>query len=513
MDCDEGDGLGMVVSTTAFSAFERRFPTIGILSLSLLGLVAVRVWIQCVIYGFYQMTDSGEVTVATNLIRVAFIIPLLAVAMSRRPNAKTRRLLSGVSVLAMTLAPVLELLGMSGETILPQNATFWLVCSLGGFGVAWGGGMWMLAFERLNPHESFLYTFASVALSALAGLILGFVPVEGGMLLAVFMPAASFIAFERSLRALKDRPAQETKGEDRSGDVGFKRSLAKALAGVVLFNFALGVARGFPYGQSLELSVPFQALHQLCSVFLCALFVAWVFLLNKRLASQEMWGVAMLFIAGGVFLLSFSEPGVESAGAALVAVANTFCLALLWYLSYDVARHLRVGAHVVLGVVWTAHLLPREIGRGFMLQFGPSVDSPLLLATGVVCCLALGFWLLARDSQDGAALLFSGLNEMTSAVASKVGERGPGLSVSGDPESAIALQSDPFAVLARDFALTPREVDVARLLAAGRSKSAIADKLFLSENTVRTHSRNLYAKLSIHSRQELLDVLEEISSR
>lgn len=478
--------------------------------MSLLGLVAVRVWIQCVIYGFYQTTDSGETTVATNLVRVAFVVALLAVAVSRRPSAKTRRLLAGASALAMTLVPVIELVGMSGKSFLPDGASFWLVCVLGGFGVVWGGGMWMLAFERLNPHESFLYTFASVGLSSLAGLLLGFLPAEGGMLLAVFMPAASLIAFDRSLRLLDAKSSHVRKGEDRSGQASYRRALARAFAGVVLFNFALGVARGFPYGESLELSTPYQVFHQLCSAALCALFVGWVLGLKRKLASQEMWGVAMFFIAGGVLLLSFRDPAFESAGASLVAVANTFCLALLWYLSYDVARHLKVGTHVVLGVVWTAHLLPRELGRGFILQFGPAVDSPLLLATGVVCCLALGFWLLAREPKEGEALFFSGLNEATFALRARCLEAASSEDGVPSREAAPRLR-DPFEALAEEHALTPREVEVGRLLAAGRSKSAIAERLYLSENTVRTHSRNLYSKLSIHSRQELLDLLEEAS--
>ena len=37
-------------------------------------------------------------------------------------------------------------------------------------------------------------------------------------------------------------------------------------------------------------------------------------------------------------------------------------------------------------------------------------------------------------------------------------------------------------------------------------------KAYISENTVRTYVKNIYAKLDIHSKQELLDRLEEQGS-
>ena len=50
--------------------------------------------------------------------------------------------------------------------------------------------------------------------------------------------------------------------------------------------------------------------------------------------------------------------------------------------------------------------------------------------------------------------------------------------------------------------LTPREVDVLRLLAQGRDVAAIARDLKLSVLTVRTHVRSLLAKLEAHSQLE-----------
>jgi HD-GYP domain-containing protein (c-di-GMP phosphodiesterase class II) len=48
--------------------------------------------------------------------------------------------------------------------------------------------------------------------------------------------------------------------------------------------------------------------------------------------------------------------------------------------------------------------------------------------------------------------------------------------------------------------LTEREVEVLRLVAAGRSNREIARSLHLSEGTVHTHTINIYAKTNVHSR-------------
>jgi len=50
--------------------------------------------------------------------------------------------------------------------------------------------------------------------------------------------------------------------------------------------------------------------------------------------------------------------------------------------------------------------------------------------------------------------------------------------------------------------LTERELDVLRLLAAGRSNAGIAADLFVELSTVKTHLIHLYGKLGVHSRTQ-----------
>ncbi len=50
--------------------------------------------------------------------------------------------------------------------------------------------------------------------------------------------------------------------------------------------------------------------------------------------------------------------------------------------------------------------------------------------------------------------------------------------------------------------LTDREMEVLRLVARGMNNRDIAKELFISENTVKNHVRNILEKLQIHSRME-----------
>lgn len=65
-------------------------------------------------------------------------------------------------------------------------------------------------------------------------------------------------------------------------------------------------------------------------------------------------------------------------------------------------------------------------------------------------------------------------------------------------------------LLQAHFKLSNRETEVAELVMRGNSVSSIAETLVISENTVRTHTKHIYAKLGIHKRQEMLDLVREL---
>jgi two-component system nitrate/nitrite response regulator NarL len=64
--------------------------------------------------------------------------------------------------------------------------------------------------------------------------------------------------------------------------------------------------------------------------------------------------------------------------------------------------------------------------------------------------------------------------------------------------SAPSLSGDPDAVR-----LTPREREVAALVARGRTNRQIAEALVVSERTVHTHVHNILGKLELTSRAQI----------
>ncbi|WP_124061393.1 helix-turn-helix transcriptional regulator [Gordonibacter sp. Marseille-P4307] len=59
------------------------------------------------------------------------------------------------------------------------------------------------------------------------------------------------------------------------------------------------------------------------------------------------------------------------------------------------------------------------------------------------------------------------------------------------------------------FDLSQRESEVLVLLGKGRTIEITADKLNISFNTAKTHIRQVYGKLGVHTRQQLLDLIEQ----
>lgn len=117
----------------------------------------------------------------------------------------------------------------------------------------------------------------------------------------------------------------------------------------------------------------------------------------------------------------------------------------------------------------------------------------LALAAGVVLLQLLEVQVLARSHPMELyvgliAIAFLGLGVWAGARLAR----------RRDPAEAFARNDQAIAAMG----MSPRELEVLELLAAGRSNKEIAGKLDISPNTVKTHVARLYEKLEASRRTE-----------
>jgi len=80
------------------------------------------------------------------------------------------------------------------------------------------------------------------------------------------------------------------------------------------------------------------------------------------------------------------------------------------------------------------------------------------------------------------------------------------------PVPVMVRAPQPFAIdeARRDkLGITPRELEILELIAAGLSNREIAEKVFVSENMVKTHSSRLFDKLGAKRRTQAVQIAKD----
>ena len=158
------------------------------------------------------------------------------------------------------------------------------------------------------------------------------------------------------------------------------------------------------------------------------------------------------------------------------------------------------------------------------VRHGPrrSVDITLLDTYGEVQSLGRRVSALAADPSNGAIVVFSFFDQ-PGAVRLAIGAGARGFISKAAPAHEIidrikaAARGEPIdstqrsrsAVIdeslrwpGREIGLTERESELLALLSTGMTNRELGSHLYVSENTVKTHLRHLYAKLHIRNRTQ-----------
>lgn len=85
-----------------------------------------------------------------------------------------------------------------------------------------------------------------------------------------------------------------------------------------------------------------------------------------------------------------------------------------------------------------------------------------------------------------------------------------GLQSIGNENLQFSNKKLPKELLANAYGLTQREIEVVELLREGKAYLSIAEELFISVNTVKSHIKKAYQKLNVGNRMELANLINKL---
>ena len=396
--------------------------------------------------------------------RVAIVVALLCYPRFAARPAAGKVGLAACSIAAAVCVVLTTVVSIGREPSVPLASACGLLC---GAAFVVPLAKWMAS----SMGSSFAFLFLSVSLGAIVTGVLSWtvslLPADAAAWVSLAFPLGSMAL----LLLLEKRPSSVSLLPDvvrpRQNPMYF---VSMAIAGGLVWS--IFVDNWMP---DIELS--FLWFFMPCGLMTSVMVLA---VAKMRVASEIVF--ALLVAASSVISLLALSPFFANAvfySAIFMSAWSLLLFALagsIWYGSACGDRGLKIACFSV-ALVYLTQLLIR-----FVTLLFPPHDVTLLVTSVVLLVLSLVILLIAQMRNQAQQ--------------------------STDGHGAMS-EDNRIDGMVREYGLTEREADVLRLLAKGNSVKGIAEKLLVSENTVKFHRGNIYQKLGISSRQKLIDMIGE----
>ncbi|NCA31947.1 LuxR family transcriptional regulator [Adlercreutzia muris] len=420
-----------------------------------------------------------------------------------------RLALAPALVVGAPLAASLGTLLYVANAVTPTAALVAAGGALTGFGSALLAARWAALFGRFSLQALMAnFTLLLLLIVALC-LSTGYLPREAQLALLILLPLASggcLRAAERRMRAAPRSPGQSRDNPAWPPDSRRPKLAASRLVLFVAAVAAIGATAAL-LGAFIDNDERFD-------------YGGWFYLIatvlalagaDANLRRSEPRALPPLFIAPVAALVVLLLPQTNLSENFMAAVAYpigsiAFELLLLFAAVLFARRY---------------HASPARCFMAARLAFALSDAAGAAAGTAILeqsDALAIAYL--------ASLLLMAGSGVLIAAVAVTVFLQRP-LPVSAAPADGIGSEDEyveaPAPVhaeltpheaivrrcqgLAATFGLSEREGDVLVLVAEGRSSARIQEDLSIAAGTVNYHTRNIYAKLGVHSRREVIDLV------
>lgn len=500
-------------------------------------------------------TISLTYLVSTLALGVALVLLSLVRPLTRR--------LVGSNLLLIAVAVVVgaATVGTYASSSLGADANLYLIVSaaLTGAGTSVIVLRFGVVYSKAPAREAAMYTAASFVFAAMIYFMAVGLPDPVGMVFTALLPVLAVVS-----TLTNPEWSDEGEGGRPEGPVPLRRFFVRLLVAVAVFSVVVGVSRGFsvPHSSISSLNADGALIIFSTAVVAGVLFVV-VGLLRRQFDVSRLYYPIIIAVAAGILVTPLL--GGTGFGSQFITVAYNCFVLVIWCLLAYVAYSSRLSPILVFGLGRGASALGTTFGWLAGLEIvrsqGDGSLSLEVISVAMVFALLVVSMLVLNDRLIGDALRPEerlrgdaaeipaqgagsagetalvdrrGAEDRGSAVADgegawdggvgrggagemgEVGEMGgAGASLAdGSPGDAAMGERRPGPyrmrcdAVAERYGLSPRERDVFDLLVRGRSIDYIAQNLTISFNTAKSHIRHIYVKADVHSRQELIDLID-----
>ena len=412
-------------------------------------------------------------------------------------NAPSAR---GPQVLGQHLAPVVlaAVLTSVGTLIVAEpasifspaamNVAYVAGASLTGFGSAIAFVLWGEALTVQGSRSALVYNVLAMLIGAATYLVFMLLPAGFARFATGLLPIAGMALFwkNRSIVGAYQPPSSPS---DRGlAKTQIRENVLSITAISLFFGISYGVMKGaFVLEESALIEIR-DALN-VASFVLGALAI----LITTRAFDMDFgkltYQVALPLMAGGFLFITLDHP-LPLLGFSLHQVGYQYFYIVIWALWPVLARNnpsappALFPCFAVFGMQ-AGQLLGSVIGSAIM-PVGSISPEALHMETSVAIFVILLVALFGfGNSRSGWGLI----NPMSQ-------------------ESSLPKFKRTCQQLAATHGLSKRETEVFLLLAKGRNCARICETLVIAEPTAKTHIKNVYHKMGVHSQQDLLDMIE-----
>lgn len=355
----------------------------------------------------------------------------------------------------------------------------------------------------LKVYDAGVVVFAAAGISAVVYIAIGQLPRVTMMWLGFLVLVPATVAVILGARRLTPRvhpafdtvPAQQV---DRCRQAA--RELWPSLICIAFSAFVVGIIRVEAIGNA-EASQTFDNANMVGLLLASIALLATWKTVYERIKLSRLYQIVFPLTATIYLLLPLLDGTFRQWFVLLVFVAFSVTSSLMVVSCSRTARNQCVQPVLVYGVFAGAVYGAMELGLllGCVLDMTVGIGFAGLSVVALVAIYCMSMVMNAKRQQGASVVPVAAHGETVAegAVVSPI----PG----GAP--LCSLENRCAQVVAQ-YGLSAREADVLLLLARGRDAAYVADELVISKNTVRTHMKSIFAKCGVHSRQELIDLVE-----